>query len=109
MMCDNLSLYKSYIPSSTLFLPTQSTTMTAQFYPMNNDDDDVHRSYINNKRKFSGIFFIKRKCLKFCTKWSILFNEYIFFGFDVKIQYRMSNFLFYGTLVFVVILFESID
>lgn len=51
MMCDNLSLYKTYIPSST----TQLTTMPPQFYPINdNNDDNEHRSYMGIKRKLSG-------------------------------------------------------
>ncbi|CAF3595430.1 unnamed protein product [Rotaria sp. Silwood1] len=52
-MCDNLSLYKTYIPSPTLLSSTQSTTMTPQFYRMNNDDDQQHRPYMSIKRKFS--------------------------------------------------------
>jgi hypothetical protein len=54
MMCDNLSLYKSYIPSPTSLPPTQSTTMAPQFYAIDNDDDE-HRPYMSVKRKFSGI------------------------------------------------------
>jgi hypothetical protein len=52
MMCDNLSLYKTYIPSPTT---TQSTTMTPQFYPLDNDNDydDEHRPYMSIKRKLS--------------------------------------------------------
>jgi hypothetical protein len=58
MMCDNLSLYKTYIPSPT----TQLTTMTPQFYPIDNDDDNdnEHRSYMSIKRKLSGIYLITR-------------------------------------------------
>ncbi len=54
MMCDNLSLYKAYIPSQTT--TTQSTTMASQFYPLDNDNDydDEHRSYMSIKRKLSG-------------------------------------------------------
>ncbi|CAF1589130.1 unnamed protein product, partial [Adineta steineri] len=62
MMCDNLSLYKTYIPSSTSLPLVQSTTITPQFYPMNNnndddDDDDEHRSNTSIKRKLSGIVY----------------------------------------------------
>ena len=49
MMCDNLSLYPS------------PTTLTPQFYPMDDDDDGGgdtgHRPYPSVKRKFSGIQF----------------------------------------------------
>jgi len=48
MMCDNLPLYKTYIPSPT----TQLTTMTPQFYPIDNNDE--HRPYMSIKRKLSG-------------------------------------------------------
>ncbi|CAF2546503.1 unnamed protein product [Rotaria sp. Silwood2] len=51
-MCDNLSLYKTYIPSPTILSSTQSTTMAPQFYPMNSDDQQ-HRPFMSIKRKFS--------------------------------------------------------
>lgn len=57
MMCDNLSLYKTYIPSPT----NQLTTIAPQFYPTNDADDDddddedeQHRPYMSIKRKLSG-------------------------------------------------------
>jgi len=50
-MCDNISLYKTYIPSPT----TPSTTITPQFYPLDDDGGDEQRPYMNNKRKLSGI------------------------------------------------------
>jgi hypothetical protein len=64
MMCDNLSLYKSYTPPST--------TMTPQFYPMNDeddgddddDDDDEHRPYMSVKRKLSGIDLVLMSIFK---------------------------------------------
>ncbi len=49
MMCDNLSLYTTYIPSPT----TQLTTINPQFYPTDNDNDE-HRPYMSIKRKLSG-------------------------------------------------------
>lgn len=56
MMCDNLSLYKTYIPSPA----NQLTTMSPQFYPTD-DIDDEHRPYMSIKRKLSGtIPFDKR-------------------------------------------------
>ncbi len=54
MMCDNLSLYKTYIPSPT----TQSPTINPQFYPIDNDE---HRPYTSIKRKLSGIHLFKRE------------------------------------------------
>ncbi len=52
MMCDNLTLYKTYIPSST----SLSTTITPpQFYPIDNNEDE-HRSNTSIKRKLSGIY-----------------------------------------------------
>lgn len=58
MMCDNLSLYKSFVPSNTILPQNQSTTMTSQFFPIHdedNDDDNEHRQYISVKRKLSGL------------------------------------------------------
>ncbi len=58
MMCDNLSLYKTYIPSPTSLPPAQSTTISPQFYPIDNDDNE-HRPYMSIKRKLSGIYSIQ--------------------------------------------------
>jgi hypothetical protein len=54
MMCDNLSVYKSFVPSTTMLPQSQSTTMNSQFFPMH-DEDDEHRPYISVKRKLSGL------------------------------------------------------
>ena len=49
MMCDNLSLYRTYIPSTT-------TTQSTPTYSTDNDDeyDHEHRPYMSIKRKLSG-------------------------------------------------------
>jgi hypothetical protein len=54
MMCDNLSLYKSFVPSTTILPQHQSTTMNLQFFPIH-DEDDEHRPYMSIKRKLSGL------------------------------------------------------
>ena len=54
MMCDNLSVYKSFVPSTTILPQNQSTTMNSHYFPMHGEDDDEHSSYISVKRKLSG-------------------------------------------------------
>jgi hypothetical protein len=54
-MCDNLSLYKSFVPSTTILPINQSTTMNSHFFPIH-DEDDEHRPYISVKRKLSGLY-----------------------------------------------------
>jgi hypothetical protein len=55
-MCDNLSLYKSFIPSTTILPQNQSITTNSQLFPVH-DNDNEHRPYISVKRKLSGLFF----------------------------------------------------
>ncbi|CAF0791628.1 unnamed protein product [Rotaria sordida] len=53
MMCDNLSLYKSFVPSTPILPQTESTTMNLQFFPAY-DEDNEHRSCMSVKRKLSA-------------------------------------------------------
>lgn len=55
MMCDNPSLYSSYVPSAVSM--STSANNNTQFYSMENDNQcNEHRSYNNVKRKLSGMF-----------------------------------------------------
>ncbi len=58
MMCDNLSLYKSFVPSTTILPQNQSTTMNAHFFSLHGEDDDDEddRPYTSVKRKLSGLY-----------------------------------------------------
>ncbi len=55
MMCDNLSVYKSFVPSTTIHPQTQSTTTNSHFFPVHEEDDE-HRPYMSVKRKLSGLY-----------------------------------------------------
>ncbi|CAF1201486.1 unnamed protein product, partial [Adineta ricciae] len=52
MMCDNLSLYKTYVPSSTSLPETSLTSTIPQFYPTDTHEDE-HRTHMSVKRKLS--------------------------------------------------------
>ena len=64
MMCDNLSLYKSFGSSTTIHPQNQLTTVNSQFFPTY-DEDDERRPYMSVKRKLSGLYlFIFDKSVK---------------------------------------------
>ena len=49
MMCDNLSLYRTYVP------PSATTQSTPTYFTDNDDEyDHEHRPYMSIKRKLSG-------------------------------------------------------
>ena len=54
-MCDNLTLYKTFVPSPTMHPQIHLTTMNSHFFPMY-DEDNEHRPYLNVKRKLSGSY-----------------------------------------------------
>lgn len=59
MMCDNLSLYKSFVPSTSILPQTESTAMNSHFFPAY--DDDEHRLYTSAKRKLSGLYLCAKE------------------------------------------------
>lgn len=60
MMCDNRSLYKTSVPSTTQHPQAQSTTMNSQSFPVL-DADDEHRSHMSTKRKLSGLYLCEKR------------------------------------------------
>jgi hypothetical protein len=68
MMCDNLSVYKSLPPSTSILPQNSSTTMNTHFFPIHDEDDDDDRPYMSVKRKLSGLYNLSRlgDCRYFC-------------------------------------------